>query len=120
MIYCEDKVDSFMVKPNDILYARPEAIRKLAMSMLVNIAESNTDMVIDYAEEYENKREIEGLFECINDTALDTLEDQIEELHSALRSMLKTIRVNPRVRRLDYDDDGKLIDITVDLKFNSV
>ena len=107
--------NSELVETNAVLYSQPEAIRKLATMMLANMAESNTDMVCDMPEEYETKAEVELAFQNLNEQALDMLDDVISELREKLEMFLRESKVSARVRRLDYDAEGKLSDITVDL-----
>ena len=113
MINFESGCDT--VKTNGVLYSQPDAIRKMALMLLVNAAESNTDMVFDCAEEYKSKDEIEGVFTELNEQTLDMLEDHIADLHRSLESFLRSAKVTARVRRLDYDKEGKLADISLDL-----
>lgn len=107
--------DSEMVETNAVLYSQPEAIRKLATMMLVNMAESNTDMICDMPEEYDTKEDIERAFGHLNEQALDCLEDHINDLRNSLERFLREVKVTTRVRRLEYNEQGKLSDITVDL-----
>ena len=108
--------DCETVSTNDVLYSQDNGIRKLATMMLVNMAESNTDMVCDMPEEYETKAEVELAFQNLNEQALDMLDDVISELREKLEKFLREAKVSARVRRLDYDQNGQLSDITVDLR----
>ena len=103
------------VKTTGVLYSQPESIRRLAIMMMVNAAEANTDMVYDCLEEYESKQEIENAFQALNEVALDMLEDHIADLRRSLESFLRSAKVTAKVRRLDYDKEGKLSDIMLDL-----
>jgi hypothetical protein len=113
MINYEDGIET--VKTNSVLYSQPDAVRKLAIMMLVNAAEGNVDMVCDMPEEYEGKDDIEDVFAPLADQALDMLEDHIADLRRSLESFLRSAKVTAKVRRLDYTKEGKLSDITVDL-----
>lgn len=113
MIVYEDNIET--VKTNGVLYSNTEAVRKLAIMMLVNVAENNTDMVCDMSEEYRTKAEVEAVFQGLNEVALDMLEDHISDLRSSLERALREIKFTARVRRLDYDKEGKLSDVTVDI-----
>ena len=115
MIVCAEA--DFAVAPTDVLYRKGDAVRKLAVAMMVNIAESNTDMVCDMQEEYKTKEDIEAVFGSLNLTALDLLDDYIDDLRDSIKTQLIELRSQARVRRLEYDNDGRLVDITVDLKF---
>lgn len=108
--------DCEVVKSNSVLYANSDAVRKLATMMIVNMAEGNTDMVCDMSEEYKTKAEVEAVFSGLNEQALDMLPDVIDGLKQALEDFLKQAKVVAQVRRLDYDTDGKLSDVTVDIK----
>ena len=115
MIVCAEA--DFAVAPVDVLYRKSNAVRKLAIAMMVNIAESNTDMVCDMPEDYKTKDDIQEVFRELNLTALDLLDDYIDDLRDAIKKELIELRPQPRARRLDYSDEGRLVDITVDLKF---
>lgn len=108
--------DCETVKTDDVLFGRPDAIRKLATMMLVNMAEGNTDMVCDMSEEYKTKEDVERVFQGLTDQALDMLPDVIDSLKMSLEDFLQKAKVKAQVRRLDYDTAGKLSDITVDIK----
>jgi YD repeat-containing protein len=104
-----------MVKTTGVLYSQPESIRRLAIMMMVNAAEANTDMIYDCLEEYKSKEDIEGAFQALNEVALDCLEDHINDLRLSLDKFLRSTKVTARVRRLDYDKEGKLSEITLDI-----
>lgn len=104
------------IKTNEILYAGREAVRKLAIMMMVNAAESNHDMVLDMPEEYTSKQEIEAAFLHINEQALDMLDDYIDSLRGALKAELEKIKFRARVTRVDYSKtDGEMSGIHVEL-----
>ncbi len=113
MIVFEDGLET--VKTNGVLYSQPDTVRKMAIMLMVNAAEANTDMVCDMPEEYESKQEIENAFQALNEQALDMLEDHIADLRLSLDKFLRSAKVTARVRRLDYDKEGKLADITLDI-----
>jgi hypothetical protein len=113
MIFHENDVET--VKTNGVLYSQPDAVRKMAIMLMVNAAEANTDMVLDMQDEYKSKEDIEGVFQAINEVALDMLEDHIADLRLSLDKFLREAKVTAKVRRLDYDKEGNLADITVDL-----
>jgi hypothetical protein len=104
-----------MVKTNGVLYSQPESIRRLAIMMMVNAAEANTDMIYDFPEEYKTKDEVESVFQALNEQALDMLEDHIADLRLSLEKFLRSAKVTAQVRRLDYNKEGKLTDITLDI-----
>ncbi len=103
------------VKTHDVLYGQPEGIRKLATMLIVDMAESNTDMVCDMSDEYQTKADVERVFQGLNDQAIDVLEDNFEFLKERLINFLRTAKVTARVRRMDYDEEGKLADVMVDV-----
>jgi hypothetical protein len=113
MIFHEDGAET--VKTNGVLYSQPDAIRRLAIMMLVNSAEGNIDMVLDCSGDYESKDDIEDVFAPLADQALDMLEDHIADLRRSLESFLRSAKVTAQVRRLDYNKEGKLSDITLDI-----
>lgn len=104
-----------VIKTNGALYSQKDAVRSMAIMMLVNVAEGNTDMVCDMSEEYKTKDEVEAVFQGLNEVALDMLEDHISDLRLSLEKCLSEIKFTARVRRLDYDKEGKLSDVTVDI-----
>lgn len=107
--------DCETVKTNSVLYSSHDAIRKLAIMMMVNTAETNVDMVMDCSNEYKTKEEIEAVFQGLNEVALEMLDDHIDDLRRSLEAALRDIKYTARVRRLDYDKDGSLSDVTVDI-----
>ena len=108
--------DCETVKTNSVLYAQQDGIRKLATMMIVNMAEGNTDMICDMPEEYPTKTDVERVFSTLNEQALDMMDDHIDTLKEELTKFLKSAKVVAKVRRLDYDNEGNLSDITVDVK----
>ena len=113
MIVYQDNIDQ--VKTNGVLYSDPQVVRKLAIMMLVNTAEGNTDMVCDMCEEYPTKADVERVYQGLHEVALDMLDDHINDLRNSLEKALREIKYTARVRRLDYDEQGKLSDVTVDI-----
>ncbi len=113
MIVYPDNIET--VKTNGVLYSQPDAIRKMAIMLMVNVAEGNTDMICDMPEEYETKDEVERAFQALNEVALDMLEDHIADLRLSLEKFLREVKFTAKVRRLDYDKEGKLSDVTVDI-----
>jgi len=103
------------VKTHDVLYGQPDGIRKLATMLIVDMAESNTDMVCDMSEDYKTKDDVERVFQGLNEQALDCLEDNFDYLKGKLMEFLRTAKVTARVRRLDYDTEGNLSDVMVDI-----
>lgn len=104
------------VKTNSVLYGNPEAVRNLAVMMLVNAAEFNMDMVMDMPHEYASKPEIEAAFLHLNELALESLDDHIDTLRGALKAELERIKFRARVTRLDYSkSNGELSDIHVEI-----
>ena len=114
MILYHNTVDT--VKTNGILYSNPETVRKLAIMLMVNAAEANTDMVMDMPEEYTSKEEIEAVYLHLNEQAREMLEDHIADLRLNLDKFLQSVKFRARVTRLDYAKvDGKLNDVHVEL-----
>ena len=113
MIVYENGIEQ--VNTNGVLYSNPSVIRKLAIMMMVSMAESNTDMVCDMSEEYPTKADVERVFQGLNDQALDMLDDHISDLRASLEKFLQEVKYTAKVRRLEYDQEGKLADITVDI-----
>ncbi len=108
-------IDTNKVTANGVLYSQPDAVRKLAIMIMVNAAESNVDMVCDMQDEYETKADIEAVFAPLNEQALDMLEDHIAHLRRSLESFLRNAKVTAKVRRLDYGKEGNLADVFVEL-----
>lgn len=113
MIVYQDNIET--VKTNSVLYSDPQTVRKLAIMMLVNVAEGNTDMVCDCAGDYPTKKDVEAVFQGLNEVALDMLDDHFADLRSSLEKCLREIKYTARVRRMDYDEQGNLSDVTVDI-----
>ena len=108
------------VNTNDVLYARNDALRALAVMMMVNAAESNTDMICDVPEEYESKDDIEAVFGSLNEQALAMFDEHFDDLRRRVERFLQSAKVTARVRRLDYNVEGRLCDITLDLDVSVV
>lgn len=117
MIICNERVDQHQVRPTDVLYSKPDAVRKLAVAMLINIAESNIDMVCDMDDDFLTKDSIESAFKNLNDVVLSVLEDHIFDLRNELTKMLLDIKVDARVRKMEFNDIGRLSDVDVELTF---
>lgn len=102
-------------KTHELLYSRKDsdAVLRLAIALLFDRAECMVDMVVDCAEEYPTKKEIEEVFLHLSHDALAAVDDMIERLKAAVTARLKELTVSARVSQLYYDDDGKLDDITV-------
>lgn len=114
MILYHNTVDT--VKTNDVLFSNDNAVRKLAIMMMVNAAEANTDMVMDMPNEYTSKQEIEAAFLHLNEQAIDMLEDHIADLRLNLESFLRNIKYRARVTRIDYSKaNGEMSDVHVEL-----
>ena len=113
MIVFENGLET--VKTNGVLYSQPEAIRKLAIMIMVNMAEGNIDMICDMQDEYQTKEDIEAVFAPLNEQALDMLEDHMADLQRNLESFLQNAKVTAKVRRLDYGKEGNLADVFVEL-----
>ena len=105
------------VRPNDLLYNRDLAIRKMAVTMILNIAESNLDMVCDCDDDFKTKDAIERSFQHLNDVVLSTLEDHIYDLRTNIVRMLADLKVDARVRKMEYNEIGRLSDVDVELTF---
>jgi hypothetical protein len=103
------------VKTRDALYASNEAVHKMATLMIVDMAEGNTDMVCDMQDEYATKDDIERVFQNLNEQAADVFEDHFEHFKEKMLQYLRNAQVTARVRRLEYDVDGKLNDVTVEV-----
>ena len=108
------------VSTNDVLYSHPNAVRALAIMMMVNAAESNTDMICDMPEEYKNKDDVEVVFSSLNEQALDMFDEHFEDLRNRVERFLRSAKVVARVRRLDYNPEGLLSDIAIDLDVSTV
>jgi|694.fasta_scaffold35191_11 hypothetical protein len=107
------------VKTRDALYGSDDAIRKMATLMIVDMAEGNTDMVVDMFDEYKSKDDIERVFQNLSEQAADTFEDHFEYFKEKMLQYLRNARVTARVRRLEYDVDGRLSDVTVEVDVES-
>jgi hypothetical protein len=104
------------VKTRDALYSCDDAIRKMATLLIVDMAEANTDMVCDMPDEYKSKEDIERVFQHLSEQALDVFEDHFDYLKTKMLQYLRNAKVTARVRRLEYDVDGKLNDVTVEVE----
>jgi uncharacterized membrane protein len=114
MIVYENGVDT--VKTNDVLCYSTKAVRNLAIMLMVNAAEANTDMVLDMSHEYRTKDEVEAVFNNLNEIALDALADHIDDLRASLEKFLREVKFTARVRRMEYEADGSLSDVLVELE----
>jgi len=103
------------VNTHAVLYSLPDAIRQLAITMVVNVAEGNNEMAMDTPNEYNTKAEFESVFEDLPLQALDMIPDLIHELEQGLRKQLNEMKYTAKVVRMDYKDDGELADVTVKL-----
>ena len=114
MILYHNTVDT--VKTNDVLCSTNETVRKLAIMLMVNAAEANTDMIMDMPSDYASKPEMEAVFLHINEQAIEMMDDHIDELRHKLDKFLQNVKFRARVTRIDYKKDtGDLKDIHVEL-----
>ena len=113
MIFHEDGTET--VRTNSVLFSQPDAVRKLAIMMMVNAAEGSIDMITDYPENYETKEDMEIVLGNVREMALECLEDHIADLRRSLESFLRSAKVDVKVRRLDYTKAGELSDISIDI-----
>lgn len=102
-------------KTHDLLYSRKDSdvVLRLAIAMIVDRAECAVDMVVDCAEEYPTKKDIEAVFATLPEDALYMVDEVMDGLKSAITARLKELAVSARVSQLNYDNAGKLEDITV-------
>jgi hypothetical protein len=103
------------VNTHAVLYSLPDAVRQLAIVMLVNMAEANTEMAMDTPEEYNTKAEFENVLQDLPLQALDMIPDLIHDLEQSLRKQLNEMKYTAKVVRMDYKEDGELADVTVKL-----
>jgi vacuolar-type H+-ATPase catalytic subunit A/Vma1 len=113
MIIFQNGVET--IKTRDALYSSDEAIRKMATMLIVDMAEANTDMICDMQDEYKSKADIERVFQNLNEQTIDVFEDHFDYLKIKMLQYLRTANVTARVRRLEYDVDGRLSDVTVEV-----
>jgi nicotinic acid phosphoribosyltransferase len=104
------------VKTRDAIYASDDAVRKMATLLIVDMAEANTDMVCDMPDEYKSKDDIERVFQHLSEQAVDVFEDHFEYFKERILKYLRTAQVTAKVRRLEYDVDGNLSDVTVEVE----
>jgi outer membrane translocation and assembly module TamA len=76
-------------------------------------------MVVDMFDEYKSKDDIERVFQNLSEQAADTFEDHFEYFKEKMLQYLRNARVTARVRRLEYDVDGRLSDVTVEVDVES-
>ena len=100
---------------HDLLYSGKniDAVLRLAMAMIVERAECTARMVVDCADEYKTKKDIEAVFAHLHEDALYIVDEVMYRLKEALIDRLKALTVSARVSQLNYDKNGKLEDITV-------
>lgn len=104
------------VKTGDVLYGRKQAVRNMVIQMLVDAAESHVDMLLDCPEEYPTKKDVEAVFQNLNEIAESMFEDYFHDLREAVFKELKEIKIRARVTRMDYaNETGELKDITVNI-----
>lgn len=103
------------VAVDGVLFGKQETVQALAVGMVRAIAESNVGMVCDCPGYYTTKAEVETVFRDLNGQALDLLGDHIETLRRALEKVLSETKFSGQVRRMDFDSNGQLEDVSVDI-----
>ena len=111
-----DEIQS--IRPSRIVYADPMTVRRIVETMLISMAEANTEMVCDNMDNDEQTRSgIEGVFLDLKAQALDMVDDVFDTLRESVREQIQRIEYTAKVRGLEYDDKGELEDVKVEIKF---
>lgn len=105
-------LDSF-----NVLSVTDSAVDELARAAIANAIETSLDMIIDCAEEYPTKLDVERVLNGANEQALYFIEDAIDELKAALIKRLKSGKLTVKVTAMRYNDDGEFTDADCKVKF---
>ena len=106
------------IRPESVLYSQKETVNAIALMAIVNMLESNIEMVVDCASEYKTKEDIETVMNGTVDQAIDFLNDAMDELKAAVIERVRTGRLAARVKTMKFCDvDGELDDVDVYVTF---
>lgn len=101
-----------------VLYSRDDVVDQIVKEAITNMAHASDDMMGDYPELYQDKQSIEAGFNHLRDQAADLIQDMIADLHISLLKRLQEIQFTARVRNIEYDDNGNVVDANVNVKFD--
>lgn len=114
MIVHEQGIDT--LRTGGVLYTDPKDIRKLAMRLLIDAAECNVDMIMDYPAKYATKAEMESAFRGLTNQCLDMLDDHIDNLRQAMTQYLTNMKYHACLTHVEYHRvTGELVDVTIDI-----
>lgn len=103
------------VKVQTVIYANDSTVNAIASGAMIRMAETNIDMILDEEREYNTKAEIEAVFTQLHEQARDLIDEAMAELRERIMDRLKEMSYTVQVRRLDYDGNGDLSDVSINL-----
>ena len=101
-----------------VLYAGDNIIDQIAKAAIIDMASASDEMMGDYPELYQTKDAIEAGFDHLRDQAADLIQDMVAQLHISLLQRLQEIKFTARIRNIEYDDNGNVVDAKVNIKFD--
>ena len=103
---------------NRVLYYTDDTIKALAQAAMISMAEANVDMLVDCAQYYKTKADVEAAFQGLHDQATDLIRDCLDDLRDRLIAELTDKKYTARVKAMKFCDvDGELDDIDLQLTF---
>lgn len=103
---------------DQLLYVATIPAEAIARKMLLNMLESQIDMISDGEPDVQTKVEIEKLLNTeLPETTIEYFNDLWEDIGANIRSFIK-LGAEVKVRALEYNTKGDLCDVSVDVKFN--
>jgi hypothetical protein len=103
------------VKVQTVIYSNDRTVNIIASGAMISMAEANVDMILDQGREYNTKADIEAAFAQLHEQARDLIDEAMAELRERIMDRLKEMSYTVQVRRLDYDENGELDDICINL-----
>lgn len=103
---------------SNVLNVNDNIIDQLVKEAIVQMASANDDLMGDYPELYQDKQSIEAGFDHLRDQATDFIQDMMLMLQTAMLKRLQSIQFNTRVRNIEFDDNGNVVDAKVNINFD--
>lgn len=100
-----------------VLYAGDHVVDQIVKEAIIQMAHASDEMMGDYQELYQDKQSIEAGFDHLRDQAADLIQDMVADLHISLLKRLASIQFKAHVRGIEYDEEGKVHDTNVNIKF---
>lgn len=100
-----------------VLYGHSDIVDQLVKAAVIIMADGNREMMNDYQADYQDKQSIECCFSKLREQTVDFIDDVVNDLRLEMLDRLAAMQINARVRKIEYDDAGKVTDAEVNINF---